>query len=268
MNNLIISETGTLVRAELDTQITTAKAYPRKHSSFIEEATSLATISQETAESCFYALARKDKDGKRSDIKGPSIRLAEIAASCWGNIHSGARIIENDGKFITAEGVAWDLEKNVKISMQVKRKITTKEGRTYSEDMQTVTGNAACAIALRNAIFKVVPKSLVDVIYQASIKHAVGDQKTLSVRINNALSKFSSLGIPQEKIFTYFNKKSASEFDQEDLAEMIGAFTAIKEGSLSIDKAFSTIPEDDGLSPQERIKNITDKLRNEGDKND
>ena len=41
-----------------------------------------------------------------------------------------------------------------------------KEGRRFSQDMQTVTENAASSIALRNAIFKVIPRSYVEDLYK------------------------------------------------------------------------------------------------------
>jgi hypothetical protein len=254
MNELMISDTGILARAELDTQITTAKAYPRNQIKFVESAIELATLDQETAESCFYCLVRNGKDGK-SEIKGPSIRLAEIAASCWGNIHAATRIVENNGKFITAQGVAWDLEKNVKMSAEVKRKITTKDGRTYSEDMQGVTGNAAAAIALRNAILKVVPRALIDRVYEAAVKFAVGDQKKIETKRKEIFDRFSKMGIETQRILSFYGKASIDEFDISDLGELIGIGTSIKDGLLKIDRAFSMEEVEDN-STEEKIKSL------------
>lgn len=237
MSDLLISDSGVHARAELDTQITTAKAYPRNQRSFIDNAVELATLSQDTAESCFYSLVRNGKDGK-SEIKGPSIRLAEIAASCWGNIHAASRLIENDGRFVTAQGVAWDLEKNVKMSSEVKRKITNKEGRVFSEDMQVVTGNAACAIALRNAILKVIPKTLIDRIYDEAVKFSIGDQKTFNFKRKEIFEKINKMGIETSKVLAFFGKDSIEKIDQEEARQIIGIGTAIKDGITSIDRAF------------------------------
>jgi hypothetical protein len=41
----------------------------------------------------------------------------------------------------------------------VRRRIFDSRGRLFNDDMITVTGNAACAIAKRNAILSGVPKS-------------------------------------------------------------------------------------------------------------
>ncbi len=257
MSQVMIQDTGILARAELDIQISTGKAYPRKVNTFIDRAIELATLDQETAASCIYCLVRKGQDGK-SEIKGGSIRLAEIVAACWGNIHAATRIIGNDGKFITAQGVAWDLENNVKISTEVKRRITTKEGKTYSEDMQMTTGNAASAIALRNAIFKIVPKALVDRVYDAAVKFAIGDQKTIDARRKSIFDRFNKMGIESQKIYNFYGKKSIEEFDANDIVELIGIGTSIKDGMLSIDKAFSLDCSDD-KNTEDKIKELLDK---------
>src|SRR5262245_11187920 len=146
-----------LNRSEIDIQIATARKYPRSLLKFKNDAEAMACLDEETASSCFYALKRAEKP-----IEGPSVRLAEIVASAWGNLRSGARIIAEDEKFVVAQGACHDLEKNVAFQVEVRRRITDKNGRRYSDDMITTTCNAACSIALRNAIFKAIPGAYVN----------------------------------------------------------------------------------------------------------
>jgi hypothetical protein len=256
MNQELISDQGKLVRAELDMQITTAKAYPRNPDEFIQLATQLATQNLETAQSCFYCLTRKSRDGKVSEIKGASIRLAEIAAASWGNLHAASRIVENDGKSITAEGVAWDLERNVRISSQVKRSIVTASGGIYSSDMQTLTGNAASSIALRNAIFKVIPKALIDRVYEKAVQFSVGDQKSLPNRRSIAFEWFRKRGVGHTKILKFFNRNNLEDFTLSDLEQLQGIATSINDGWLEIDKAFVLDEETAPLNVEERVKNL------------
>lgn len=245
-NELTLNDGGYLIRAEFDTQISTAKAYPRSVARFVEEATAIATSDLETAESCIYALPRgRDRSGNETFVKGESIRLAEIAASAWGNLHAATRIVENDGKTITAEGVAWDLEKNFKVCKQVKRSISKKDGGTFSQDMQTVTGNAASSIALRNAILSVIPRALVKRVYDAATNMAIGDQTKLVQKVEALFARFTKLGINQSKILAYFGKANAADITKEEVEEMIGFGTAIKERNITIEQAFT---EDKGLS--------------------
>ena len=254
MKELLIKDSGVLARAELDIQISTAKAFPRSQQGFVDKAIEMVTMSRETAESSMYCLIRNGREGK-TEIKGASIRLAEIAASSWGNIHAATRIIENDGRFITAQAVAWDMENNVKISTEVKRKITGKTGQLFSEDMQVVTGNAAASIALRNAILKVIPKALVDMVYDAAVKHAIGDQKTFTSRRQEIFNRFNKMGIENQRIFEFFNKTSLEEFNQDDIVDLIGIGTSIKEGTLKIDKAFSKDIYDE-VDTEEKLKHM------------
>lgn len=222
-----------LERAQVDCQIATAHRYPRSLSVVKKKMLELATLDEETASSCFYRLNRQGKS-----IEGPSIRLAEIAASSFGNIRAGARIIGNDGKQITAQGFCHDLEGNVLFNIEVKRRITDRNGNTYSDDMQVVTGNAACAIAARNAIFKVVPFAFVKPIFLAAKKTAVGDATTLADRRTKMLEKFAQMGINDKRVFASVEKAGIEEIGLHELEILIGVHNAIRDGDQSIDEAF------------------------------
>ena len=58
---------------EVDAQVRTAKAYPRDIRKSLEEAEFMATINEDVAASCFYALPpreTKDKSGKTYITRG------------------------------------------------------------------------------------------------------------------------------------------------------------------------------------------------------
>ncbi len=78
-----------IAMAEVDQQITTAHAYPRSVDQAVKNILTLATLDAETAAECVYALPRGGKP-----IKGPSIRLAEIIQSQWGNNRVGTRVVQ------------------------------------------------------------------------------------------------------------------------------------------------------------------------------
>lgn len=225
-------------RASIDTQITTAKKYPRSLSTVKQSMLSFATLDVETAAGCFFTLpGRKGGDGK--PIQGPSIRMAEIALSCYQNLRAGSRVISDDGKQITAQGVCHDLQNNVCVSVEVKRRVTTKDGRRYSDDMVVMTGNAACSIALRNATFRVVPLALVKPVYEAAKKTAVGDQKTLVQRRADSMAHFAKLGVPKEKVFAALGVKALEDIGLEHVEVLIGYATAIRDGDASVDEVFN-----------------------------
>lgn len=220
-------------QSEVLCQLDAAHKYRRSITRFLKEATSLATVSQEVAESCMYSLPRGGKM-----ITGPSVRLAEIVASAYGNLHVGARVADEEEKFITAQGVAWDMEKNLRVTIEVKRRITKSNGKRFDDDMIGVTGNAAASIALRNAVFRVVPKALVQGIYDAAKRVAVGNAKTLVSRREQVLERLAKMGIDQERVLKRIGKRGIDDIDIEDLETLIGLGTAIKDGGMLADEAF------------------------------
>lgn len=229
------SSLSLITKAEIDIQISTAKAYPRSNKIFLDKALSMATLNEDIAASCIYALPR---DGKVLD--GPSVRLAEIVCSSYGNIRAGARIIANDGKIITAQGVCHDLETNYCVTVEVKRRITNKTGKTFSEDMQVVTGNAACAIAYRNAVFKVVPSALVNDIYEKAKEVAKGTAETLIARRNKAVKYFIDLGVSEKQICDALEIKKVEDIDLDKLSTLSGMRTLIKNGESTIKDLFES----------------------------
>lgn len=231
-----VTAVAVLNRSEVEAQLDAAHKYRRSVRAFLAEATTLATMTKDIAESCIYALPR---DGKV--IAGPSVRLAEIVASAYGNMHIGARVVDEDDKTVTAQGVAWDLEKNLRVTIESKRRITGKGGRRFSDDMVVVTGNAAASIALRNAIFRVVPKSYVNLVYQKARDCAVGDAKTFAARRGEVVDRLQKIGVPIERIPLRVGKPAVDDIDVSDLELLIGLGTAIKNGDAQIDEAFPPV---------------------------
>ena len=144
------------------------------------------------------------------------------------------RIIGNDGKTITAQGVCHDLETNLAVSVEVKRRITDKSGKTYSEDMQVTTGNAASAIAFRNAVLKVVPKAVTKRVIDEIKQVALGKAIDLETRRQNMIAYFGKLGVSQTDILTYCGVKRIEEIT----SEMSGLKNAIKEGTTTVAETF------------------------------
>lgn len=222
-----------LNRGDVEAQLDAAHRYPRKVSKFMAEALTLATLTRDVAESCIYALPRGGKT-----IAGPSVRLAEICASAYGNLHIASRIVDVEEKEVVAQGVAWDLEKNLRVTVEARRRITSSNGKRYVDDMITMTGNAAGSIALRNAIFRVVPRAYVDTIYGQVREVAVGNASTLAARRQEVAQRLQKIGVPVERIFVRVGKASINDIGLDELEVLIGLGTAIKNKELTIDDAF------------------------------
>jgi hypothetical protein len=249
-----------LSRAEIDQQIATARVYPRNPKRVVNNILSLATMDEATAEECIYAMPRGGKP-----IKGPSVRLAEIIASQWGNCRVGARVVHVDRveKYVEAEGVFHDLETNAATTARVRRRISDSKGRLYSEDMIVVTGNAACAIAKRNAILGGIPKTVWRKAYDAVEAVLAGDVKTLSERRDAAMKAFAAFGVTPEQVCVAVNVGSVEEISVDHLATLRGMIAALKSGEATVEEVFPRRPAADDAP--KGVKNKLDALA-EGDK--
>jgi hypothetical protein len=239
-----------IVTAEMGSQIDAARRHPRDARKSLNKAVALATLTQEGAEQCMYALQRKDKDGKVSQIEGASVRLAEILIASWGNCRAGARVVDEGPEFVTAQGVFFDLEANTALTFEVRRRITTNKGKRFGADMIAVTANAACSIALRNAVLKGVPKALWEPVYLAARKTAIGDQRTLATRTREAIAFFVRAGAVEADILTALGVSAGGELTADHFVILRGLANALKSGEVSIDAMFKQ----DGPAQREVIR--------------
>jgi hypothetical protein len=223
-------------KAAIDVQITTAKAYPRNIKRSTDNALAIVTIDADTAKTCTYSVPRGGKA-----ITGPSVHLAKILAQVWGNMRVEAKVVSIDATQITSEAVCFDLENNLAIKTQVKRSIMGRTGR-YSEDMITVTGNAANSIALRNAVLSVIPRAIVDKIYNAAKQTITGDvsdkTKLIAKRKQVVDALRDTYSITEKEILSAIGKAALDHITPDDLVVLIGIGTAIKDGDTTVEQAF------------------------------
>jgi len=223
-------------KAQVDVQISTAKLYPRNNKRSLENAIFTATIDKETAATCTYSVPRGGKA-----ITGPSVHLAKILAQCWGNMRIEAKVIEVGDKHVTSQAVAFDLENNVAIKVEVKRSIMTRSGR-MNDDMIVVTGNAGNSIALRNAILSVIPKAIVDKVYNSAKSTITGDisdaTKLLKRRKQVVDGLIQTYGLTEKEILSPIGKAAIDHVTADDIVVLIGIGQAIKDGDTTVDEAF------------------------------
>lgn len=251
---------GTIVRAEIDQQVTTAKQYPRSISRSKANALTLATLDEETAGTMFYRLPRGGKH-----IIGESIRLAEVIASTWGNLRLASRVVNVDRKngVITARGGCHDLETNNSATIEVDRRITDKHGNIFNADMIVVTGNAACSIALRNAIFRVIPKALIKPIFEAAKRCYLGDAKSHAAKRDTALDYFRKAGADDAMVFDFLGVQGLDDIKEDQLIELRGLFNAVHSGEASIESIFESAKTDEG---KKKLRKSTSKLNKTAEK--
>lgn len=223
-------------KAAIDVQIATAKMYPRNYQRATNNAIAIVTIDHETAKTCTYSVPR---DGKA--ITGPSVHLAKILAQVWGNMRVEAKVVSIDEKTVTSEAVCFDLENNLAIKAQVKRSIVGRRGR-FSEDMITVTGNAANSIALRNAVLSVIPRPVVDKVYNAAKRAITGDisdATKLIAKRKQVMDGFKdTYGLNEQEVLSAVGKAAVEHLTGDDIVVLIGIAQAIKDGDTTVEESF------------------------------
>lgn len=226
-------------RAQFDVQIMTAKKFPRNIMRATNNAIAIVTMDAETAKVCTYSVPRGGKA-----ITGPSVHLAKILLQQWGNLRVEAKVVNTDARQLTSEAVCFDLETNIAVKVQVKRSIMTRTGR-MNDDMITVTGNAANSIALRNAVYNVIPRGVVDKVYGAAQKMITGDLSTEEKLIAKRKQVIDALkdtyNVTEDEILKSIGKAAQSQLTPDDIITLIGIGTAIKDGDTTVDFAFRGI---------------------------
>jgi hypothetical protein len=223
-------------KAVIDMQIATAKAYPRNIKRAMDNAIAIVSMDRETASTCTYSLPRGGKS-----ISGPSVHLAKILSQVWGNLRVEAKVVSIDGRQVTSQAVAFDLENNLAIKVEVKRSIMGNKGR-FNDDMITVTGNAANSIAIRNAVLSVIPRNIVDKVYKAAKDAITGDISDESKLISTRKAVLDGLqntyGLKEPEILAAIGKAAVNHITGDDLVVLIGIGQAIKDGDTTVEEAF------------------------------
>lgn len=230
-----IIQVDAVERANVDSQVATAKHYPRDLMRSVNNSIAMATMDYNTAQSCGYALPRGGKP-----ITGPSVHLAKLVVSNFGNIRAEAKVVQITDKQVICRGTCWDLENNVATAFEVRRSIVGKGGKRFSDDMITVTGNAANAIAYRNAVFSVIPKAVIDKVYQAAQHFITGDlsdEEKLVARRKKCLDFFKDeYGITEEEVVMLCGKQTVNQIKADQIALLLGITQSLVDGDTTVDE--------------------------------
>lgn len=240
-------------RADFDIQIATAQKFPRDLRKALNNCIVAVTMDMDMAKCCKYSIKRGGKV-----ITGPSVHLAKIIASQYKNLRVACRITRNDGKNIYSESVCFDLENNVAFKIEVPRKITDKDGKTFSEDMQTVTANAANSISMRNAIFAVVPRFFTDRVI-AEIDNVLDGKLSdnayfLKERARIFTTLKSKYGVSEERALLACSKQTIEAVDKEALKLLGELLNSLNDGDTTPDESFPLGESDKQKMYEEKLK--------------
>ena len=187
-------------------------------------------------------------------IKGPSIRFAELALREWTNILADTQTLYEDDKIRRVRVSVLDLETNAQFckEIQVRKTVERKnpKGHEVIGDRLNSQGEkvyivlatddelhnkeaALISKALRNEGLRVIPSDITDEALETARKtlrdRDAEDPKAAKKKI---LDSLSSIGIKPKDIQKYL-KHSIDNLSPIELEDLRGMYTAIKEGSAS-----------------------------------
>jgi len=235
------------VSPEMATQILLAHQFPRNERQAVDKARQMACENKDISESCFYSIPRGEKR-----IVGPSVRLAEIMATTWGNLHVMVRQGDDGDKYTTATAHVYDMQTLTSVSVEKRRRATYsrdvkgrngavkhKAGERYNDDMLTVTANAAASIAFRDAVFRIVPKNYVQEVYEAAREVALEGAKSMKERRQLAAKWWEDQGVDRKMLLDHLGYASIDEMTLDDLDYLTGLRTGLRQRDYDVSDIFS-----------------------------
>lgn len=186
------------------------------------------------AENAEYCYPRSGKD-----IKGPTIKLVEAIAQCYGNIQSDVKELKRYSNYSECETSAWDMENNVKVSrnFSVPHYRDTKNGRkqlTDDRDIREMVFNYGSR-NLRACLERVIPRDLIETAIEWCNQTLNSDTRPLGDRTKDCKNKFLGL---DATLNTEFLEKLVGEktekWTNSTIKKLGGYYTALKEGDITM----------------------------------
>lgn len=232
--------------ASIQAQMMLARQFPRN----VEEARMRIMEACKRPGLAFGALYKYAK-GKK-DIEGPSIRLAEEIARCWGNIEHGIRELEQTEGESVVEAYAWDLQTNTRQTKRftVAHIIDTKDGGKVITDSRSIYELVANmgARRVRNCILGMIPTDIVDEAV-AECKTTQAEFTVVSPDTVAAMAKgFQEMGVTIPMIEARI-QRNLSAIEPYHLNELRNIFQSIRDGVGDVEAYFDTSIEGD--APQQ-----------------
>jgi len=237
----IVNTPGTQIevnRAEQEVMaaITSAKKFPRDEQAARQRILT-ACKRVALAEVAMYSYPRGG-----TQVTGPSIRLAEVLAQNWGNLHHGVIELEKDTNQTVCLAFCKDLETNNYHTVQFIIDHTKKAGGEYKKlvDPRDIYEHSAnlSARRLRNCILKIIPPDVLnDAVLQCD-KTLAGDQTVpIEDRIKEMLSGFAHYSVSQGMIEERIGHKIKATNEHEIIA-LKKIFISIKDGMVKREDYF------------------------------
>lgn len=184
-------------------------------------------------------------------IKGPSIRFAELALREWGNIMTDVQVLYEDESIRRCKVMVVDLETNASFSKEIQITKTVERSKAADREVvgeRTNTNGSKVYIvkatedeiqnkeaaqiskALRNEGLRVMPSDIIDeALDTARATLRDRDKKDPDASKKAILDSFSEIGVKPRDIAAYL-KHSTDTIQPAELQDLRGIYRAIRDG--------------------------------------
>ena len=222
----------------LATQVQVANAYPRKFSTVVEDLREIICIDNRSAEECIYLkpVSNKLKNSHKGYVTGYTVKMAMNVASQWKHIQRQVFIKYQDDKLATVCARAWDMQANNAYECESIVMMPFYKNGGPNHNLFKLQIEAEKSKLERNAIFKVVPNSLLRSV-EKDIEQAIlsGDIKS---KKNELLEFFSEMCITREMISNFLGTTGRKSSNPKDIVMMVKILNAIGIGTIDVDDVF------------------------------
>lgn len=238
--------------ARIQGEIFMAKKFPRdtmKALDKIEQECNRPTLAKQAV----YTYARGG-----SDIKGPSIRLAEAVARCWGNLRYGFEEVSNDGKEAVVRAYAYDVENN----QQAERVFTVKLGRytkrsgfSAAEDprdhYEIIANNASRRV--RACILQLIPGDIIDYAVNLCSDTIAKNFKVNEDTIGKLIRAFANYGVTEAQLEKFVQRRLIA-MTADQYVRLQSIYTSLRDGIAKVEDFFKTEPEPASTAPAPAVE--------------
>ena len=222
--------------AEVQASIVLAKANPRN-----EESAYMSIMKsckrKSLAECASYSYRRGG-----TLVTGPSIRLAEVVARCWGNINYGFREVGRGKDFSEVEAFAHDLETNTKVTrqFQVRHWRDTKGGgkglKTERDKYELVASMAQRRV--RACLLELIPGDIVEAAEEACKATLMQEIGNIDEQAEKIVAAFSGFNVTAEMIEGHL-QRSLKSLVPADVVNLKRIYRSIRDGVATVDDFFT-----------------------------
>lgn len=204
-----------------------------------------------------------------ADVRGPSIRLAEVLARQWGNMLTGVTELSRKNGVSEALAYAWDLETNYRDEkrFQVRHWRDTRGGGyaiTDERDIYELIANMG-ARRKRACILAVIPGDA----QEAALKQCDVTLKTqieiTPERIKSMIAKFEKFGVTQGLIEKRIQRRAES-ITAALMVSLGRIYNSLTDGMSQPEDWFDIAPASDagehGEEPETKTDSVKNRMRN------